>query len=177
MPIPISTSPPTDQNAFLESPPHPKFLVVYASPRPADGLSWCGDCRRAEPLISKKLGGKVGDGGEGGSESVRVVMAGSEVEYVFFHFFSTTSSFALPRLNPESNPVKFYFSTPFPKFFLPMKKYLSRKFHPPNKSQMAKPQQSLPKISLPNHGITDNYQSHRARRRGKLLCRWTVWDR
>lgn len=31
----------------------PQFLMVYASI--IDGHSWCGDCRRAEPLIEKKF--------------------------------------------------------------------------------------------------------------------------
>lgn len=31
----------------------PQFLMVYASI--IDGHSWCGDCRRAEPLIQKKF--------------------------------------------------------------------------------------------------------------------------
>lgn len=31
----------------------PQFLMVYASI--IDGYSWCGDCRRAEPLINKKF--------------------------------------------------------------------------------------------------------------------------
>lgn len=30
-----------------------QFLMVYASI--IDGHSWCGDCRRAEPLIDKKF--------------------------------------------------------------------------------------------------------------------------
>ncbi|KAE9967311.1 hypothetical protein EG328_008286 [Venturia inaequalis] len=75
---PLSTDPATQQIAFLESAPHPKFLVVYASPREADGLSWCGDCRRAGPLIEKAFAEKMGLEGRG---SVRVVMAGSESEW------------------------------------------------------------------------------------------------
>ncbi|QDS72533.1 hypothetical protein FKW77_000319 [Venturia effusa] len=74
MSLPVSTDSPTDLIAFLEAEPHPKYLVVYASPRPADGLSWCGDCRRAEPLISEKLVGER----EG---RVRVVLAGDEGEW------------------------------------------------------------------------------------------------
>lgn len=31
----------------------PQFLMIYASI--VDGLSWCGDCRRAEPLIEEKF--------------------------------------------------------------------------------------------------------------------------
>jgi thiol-disulfide isomerase/thioredoxin len=70
----VSTETPSAIAEFLESHGKPSYLVVYASPRPSDGLSWCGDCRRAEPLITKKLSAKAGH--------VKVVHAGSEVEYV-----------------------------------------------------------------------------------------------
>lgn len=33
----------------------PQFLMVAASI--VNGQSWCGDCRRAEPLIAKKFPG------------------------------------------------------------------------------------------------------------------------
>lgn len=66
---------PTSITSFLETHPQkPTFLIIYASPRPSDGLSWCGDCRRAEPLITKKLAEKMREG------RVMVVQAGSEVE-------------------------------------------------------------------------------------------------
>jgi hypothetical protein len=73
MALQISTEKPSAITEFLESHGKPTFLVIYASPRPADGLSWCGDCRRAEPLITKKLSAKA--------ENVKVVYAGSESEY------------------------------------------------------------------------------------------------
>jgi len=73
MSLQASTDSPTAIKDFLESHEKPSFLVVYASPRALDGLSWCGDCRRAEPLITKKLSAKAGQ--------VKAVYAGSEVEY------------------------------------------------------------------------------------------------
>jgi hypothetical protein len=73
MSLQISTEKPSAITDFLESHRKPTFLVVYASLRPADGLSWCGDCRRAEPLITKKLSPRA--------ENVKVVYAGSETEY------------------------------------------------------------------------------------------------
>ncbi|KUI53232.1 Thioredoxin-like protein Clot [Cytospora mali] len=33
----------------------PRFLIVYANI--VNGRSWCGDCRRAEPLIQEKFHG------------------------------------------------------------------------------------------------------------------------
>jgi hypothetical protein len=75
MPLEISTDAPSALQQFLNSNEQSaKFLVVYASPRPADGLMWCGDCRRAEPLISEKFAKRTDD--------VKVVYAGSQVEYV-----------------------------------------------------------------------------------------------
>lgn len=52
----------------------PSFLVVYASLKPDTGLSWCGDCRDAEPLVEKHLGGL--------DREIGVVYAGLPVEYV-----------------------------------------------------------------------------------------------
>jgi hypothetical protein len=76
MSLEISTESPSAIETFLTSNnSKPRFLVVYASPRPADGLMWCGDCRRAEPLITKRFSGRTDD--------VKVVYAGSQVEYVF----------------------------------------------------------------------------------------------
>jgi hypothetical protein len=76
MSLQISNDSPTALEEFLKSTDSkPRFLVVYASPRPADGLMWCGDCRRAEPMITKKFTGR--------EEYVKVVYAGSQVEYVF----------------------------------------------------------------------------------------------
>lgn len=37
----------------------PQFFIVYAS-LGEDGVSWCGDCRAAEPFVEKKFGGKGG---------------------------------------------------------------------------------------------------------------------
>lgn len=50
----------------------PSFLVVYASLKPETGLSWCGDCRDAEPFVEKYLGGL--------EKEVGVVYAGLPVE-------------------------------------------------------------------------------------------------
>jgi hypothetical protein len=75
MPLEISTDEPTALEQFLTSNKQSaRFLIVYASPRPADGLMWCGDCRRAEPLIAEKFAKRTDD--------VRVVYAGTQVEYV-----------------------------------------------------------------------------------------------
>lgn len=45
---------------------------------------WCGDCRRAEPVVGKAFGKAFGGDGEG---RVRVVDAGGEGEYVSFSVF------------------------------------------------------------------------------------------
>jgi hypothetical protein len=75
MSLDISIDPPAAIKEFLETKPSkPSFLVVYASPRATDGLLWCGDCRRAEPLINEKFTARP--------EAVKVVYAGSESEYV-----------------------------------------------------------------------------------------------
>jgi hypothetical protein len=77
MPLKASTDSPTAIKEFLENNNEkPTFLVVYASPRPADGLSWCGDCRRAEPFVNEKFKTKP--------EQVKVVYAGSQAEYVAY---------------------------------------------------------------------------------------------
>jgi Eukaryotic protein of unknown function (DUF953) len=75
MPLNITADSPAALVDFLETKTsHPSFLVVYASPRPTDGLMWCGDCRRAEPLINEKFAARP--------QVVKVVYAGSESEYV-----------------------------------------------------------------------------------------------
>jgi hypothetical protein len=75
MSLQVSKDSPDAIKAFLEvANGTSKYLVVYASPRPTDGLSWCGDCRRAEPFINKKFSAHP--------EQVKVVYAGSEAEYV-----------------------------------------------------------------------------------------------
>jgi hypothetical protein len=75
MPLKISTDSATALKEFLKTTSQkPRFLVIYASPRPNDGLMWCGDCRRAEPLINQKFASRT--------EDVKVVYAGSESEYV-----------------------------------------------------------------------------------------------
>jgi hypothetical protein len=75
MPLEVSKDSPDAIKAFLEaSNEKSKYLVVYASPRPTDGLSWCGDCRRAEPFINKKFSAHPGQ--------VKAVYVGSEAEYV-----------------------------------------------------------------------------------------------
>lgn len=52
----------------------PHFLVVYASI--VNGSSWCGDCRRAEPLINEKFPA-------GQQTRLTVQYAGDKETYVF----------------------------------------------------------------------------------------------
>ncbi|KAF2422212.1 hypothetical protein EJ08DRAFT_483972 [Tothia fuscella] len=74
MPLGVSSDDTGALVDFLEkTTSRPSFLIIYASPRPSDGLMWCGDCRRAEPLISEKF--------SKGSTNVRTVYAGTEVEW------------------------------------------------------------------------------------------------
>jgi thiol-disulfide isomerase/thioredoxin len=49
----------------------PAFLVVYAS-LTTGGRSWCGDCRKAEPLVEKIFASKP--------HTVRVAYAGQQGE-------------------------------------------------------------------------------------------------
>jgi hypothetical protein len=79
MPLQASNESPATIKEFLETANETsKYLVVYASPRPTDGLLWCGDCRRAEPFINRKLSANP--------EQAKVVYAGSEAEYVLLSF-------------------------------------------------------------------------------------------
>jgi thiol-disulfide isomerase/thioredoxin len=101
MSLQVSTETPPAIAEFLEAHEKPSYLVVYASPRPSDGLSWCGDCRRAEPLITKKLSARA--------DHVKIVHAGSEAEYVPATLYEMKSDereqlTAMRRWRSPSNP-------------------------------------------------------------------------
>ncbi|KAK2625987.1 hypothetical protein QTJ16_004249 [Diplocarpon rosae] len=75
MPLHVSSEPASAVEAFLESSAtasRPSFLVVYAS-RGADGQSWCGDCRDAEPVVNSKFAD--------GEAVVKIVYAGQRDEW------------------------------------------------------------------------------------------------
>ena len=105
MPLDAAADSPAAIIEFLEKKSSkPSFLVVYASPRPTDGLMWCGDCRRAEPLINEKFALRP--------EVVKVVYAGSESEYVARPTANNFSAIILSELRWRT-PTNSYRQPPF----------------------------------------------------------------
>lgn len=74
MPLTTTNLSPADLESALKASQHtsrkPRYVIFYASL--TDGRSWCGDCRDAEPFVSKQFGGW--------SEDVLVVYAGLREE-------------------------------------------------------------------------------------------------
>jgi thiol-disulfide isomerase/thioredoxin len=62
----------------------PSFLVVYASL--ANGSSWCGDCRSAEPYVNAKFANSA--------DVVRIVYAGQRDEYAHYLFLPLKPHFS-----------------------------------------------------------------------------------
>ncbi|CAL3968608.1 hypothetical protein PZA11_004635 [Diplocarpon coronariae] len=75
MPLEASSASAPDVEALLRSSAtaaKPCFVVVYAS-LGADGMSWCGDCRDAEPFVTRKFADS--------EDVVRIVYAGQRDEW------------------------------------------------------------------------------------------------
>ncbi|KAH8817286.1 hypothetical protein F5884DRAFT_247180 [Xylogone sp. PMI_703] len=71
--LPVSTESPEEIANFLKSSPRtPVYVVVYSSA--TGGSFWCGDCRRAEPLVNAKFTSAA-------PGTVKVVHAGQRDEW------------------------------------------------------------------------------------------------